>query len=183
MVAVTGFKECVEVLLNTEDFSSVNSPVPTQSLPFEPVGDDISEQIEAHRDQFARGDILVSADGARHANFRALTTVLFTPSRLKENEAYMAELSDKLVRDAVAKGGCELVREMAVPYVTMVIADLLGIPEEDRERSASRSMPAPLSLALSRILGSNGRSSHGSSCARILRVTSQIAGRTRAMTC
>ncbi len=134
MVAVTGFKECVEVLLNTEDFSSVNSPVPTQSLPFEPVGDDISEQIEAHRDQFARGDILVSADGARHANFRALTTVLFTPSRLKENEAYMAELSDKLVRDAVAKGGCELVREMAVPYVTMVIADLLGIPEEDRER-------------------------------------------------
>ncbi len=134
MVAVTGFKECVEVLLNTEDFSSVNSPVPTQPLPFEPAGDDISDQIEANREKFERGDILVSADGERHANFRSLVTVLFTPSRLRANEAYMSELSDKLVRDAVAKGECELVRQIAVPYVTMVIADLLGIPDEDRER-------------------------------------------------
>lgn len=133
MVLVTGFKECVDVLLNAEDFSSVNSPAPTQPLPFEPEGDDISAQIERHRDLFERGDILVSADGAAHTAFRSLTTVLFTPRRLKANEAYMNGLAEKLVRGVVAKGGCELVKELAVPYVTMVIADILGIPPEDRE--------------------------------------------------
>jgi cytochrome P450 len=134
MVVVTGFREAVEVLLNTEDFSSVSSVVPTQPLPFKVESDDISEQIEAHRGEFKRADILVSADGARHAAFRALTTVLFTPSRLKANEVYMNELSEKLVGEVVARGGCELVKEVAVPYVTLVIADVLGVPAEDRER-------------------------------------------------
>ena len=133
MVMVTGFKESVDVLLNTEDFSSVNCVVPTQPLPFEPDGDDISAQIEKHWDEFIRSDILVSADGQRHKAFRSLMTVLFTPSRLKSNEAYMNELADKLVREVVANGSCELVRDVAVPYVTLVIADLLGIPDEDRE--------------------------------------------------
>jgi len=134
MVAVTGFKEAVEVLLNTEDFSSVNCVVPTQPLPFAVESADISEQIEAHRSEFARADILVALDGARHAAFRSLMTVLFTPSRLKANEEYMNQLSDRMVREVVAKGQCELVRELAVPYVTLVIADLLGIPAEDREK-------------------------------------------------
>ncbi len=134
MLLVTGFKECVEVLLNHEDFSSVNCVVPTQPLPFVPEGDDISGQIEAHRHEFQRSDILVSADGARHAAFRSLMTVLFTPSRLRANEAYMSGLAETMVREAVARGGCEIVKDIAVPYVTLVIADLLGIPAEDREK-------------------------------------------------
>lgn len=133
MLLVTGFHECVEVLLNHDDFSSVNCVVPTQELPFEPEGNDISAQIEEHRAEFERSDILVSADGARHAAFRSLMTVLFTPTRLRANETYMNELSDKLVREVVSRGACELVNDVAVPYVTLVIADLLGIPTEDRE--------------------------------------------------
>jgi cytochrome P450 len=103
MVAVTGFREAVEVLLNHEDFSSVNCVVPTQALPFAPQGDDISGQIEAHRAQFERADILVALDGARHAAFRSLMTVLFTPSRLKANEEYMNQLAQRMVREAVAR--------------------------------------------------------------------------------
>lgn len=132
MFLVTGFNETVEVLLNQEDFSSVSAVVPTQPLPFEPQGDDISEQIEAHRDEFAMSDILVSADGKQHAAFRALTTVLFTPSRLKEMEGSMNALAADLVGSVVEKGECELVKELAIPYVTLVIAELLGLPEADR---------------------------------------------------
>src|SRR5262249_17750112 len=43
------------------------------------------------------------------------------------------ELADKSVRDLVARGHCELIQDLAVPYVTLVIADLLGVPAEDRE--------------------------------------------------
>ncbi len=133
MVIVTGFREAVEVLRNTEDFSSVNSVVPTQSLPFTPEGDDIWAQVEAHRDDFEMSSILVAFDGARHAAARSLMTVLFTPTRLKANQDYMKEVAGGLVAEVVARGECEVVRDVAVPYVTMVIADILGIPEEDRE--------------------------------------------------
>ncbi len=129
MVAVTGFREAVEVLLNHEDFSSVNCVVPTQALPFEPQGDDISEQIEANRAKFATGRYPGGADGARHAAFRSLMTVLFTPSRLKANEEYMNQVSRSGWSGRLSpRGIVRLVKEIAVPYVTMVIADLLGIP-------------------------------------------------------
>lgn len=142
-ILVTGFKEAVEVLLNKDDFSSVSSVVPTQPLPFEPEGDDISGQIEANRDKFVMSDILVSADGPRHAAFRALTTVLFTPSRLKAMNESMNALAQELVGEVVQKQSCELIKELAVPYVTLVIADLLGLPAQDREmfRSAIDSAP------------------------------------------
>lgn len=133
MYVVTGHKEATEILLNHEDFSSVSAVVPIQPLPFEPKGDDISGQIEAHRSEFLMSDILVSADGARHSAFRSLMTVLFTPSRMRAMEDYMASVAADLVGKAVAAGQCEVVRDLAVPYVTMVIADLLGVPAEDRQ--------------------------------------------------
>jgi len=64
---------------------------------------------------------------------RALISRLFTPSRLKANEAFFSDYADRLVRDAVARGGCELIKEIATPFVTMVIADLLGVPADDRQ--------------------------------------------------
>ncbi len=33
----------------------------------------------------------------------------------------------------MARGGCELINEIAPPFVTLVIADLLGVPADDRK--------------------------------------------------
>jgi cytochrome P450 len=38
-----------------------------------------------------------------------------------------------MVKDAVARGGVELMKDMATPFVTIVIADLLGVPQDDRK--------------------------------------------------
>jgi cytochrome P450 len=131
---VTGFEEAIEVLRNTTDFSSViavtGAGVP---LPFKPTGDDINEQLEQHRHEVMGSDILVTYDGPRHSSARSLLTSLFVPSRLKANQAYMEDLADKMMRDTVARGKCELIQDVAVPYVTLVIADLLGVPADDRE--------------------------------------------------
>jgi cytochrome P450 len=131
---VTGFEEATEILRNTKDFSSViavtGAAVP---LPFKPVGDDISKQLEQHRHEVSGSNILVTYDGMHHSANRALLTSLFVPSRLKANQAYMEELADTTVRDVVARGKCELITDVAVPYVTLVIADLLGVPPDDRE--------------------------------------------------
>jgi cytochrome P450 len=134
IVVVTGFEETLEILRDTEHFSSVIGPQgPAAPLPFEPQGADITAQIEAHRTQFLGGDLLVAYDDRQHSMSRSLLSRLFTPSRLKANEEFIAEYSDQLVQEAAANGGCELIKQIATPFVTMVIADLLGVPAEDRQ--------------------------------------------------
>jgi cytochrome P450 len=133
-LVVTGFEETLEILRNSADFSAVIGVQGAAApLPFEPKGSDITDQIEAHRDQVLGGDLVVNYDDEPHTRTRSLLNVLFTPSRLKANEQFITEYSDKLVRDAVAKGGCELIKEISTPFVTMVIADLLGVPADDRK--------------------------------------------------
>jgi cytochrome P450 len=133
VVFVTGFKECVDVLNNSQDYSSsISLPGAGAALPFKPQGHDISEQLEKHRKEIAGSDLLVTYDGARHVAVRSLLTRLFVPSRLKANEAFMDAYADELVKESVAKGYCDLVNDIATPYVTLVIADLLGVPDDDR---------------------------------------------------
>jgi cytochrome P450 len=144
-VMVTGFAEATAVLLDAEHFSSVIAAAgPTAPLPFEPEGDDISAQIAAHHHQFVGSETFLSLDGAQHSARRALLSGLFTPSRLRANELYMHELADRMVMDVVAKGGGELMAELATPYVTYVIADLLGVPHEDRAKIIDILAAAPL---------------------------------------
>jgi cytochrome P450 len=90
VVMVTGFAEAVSVLLNTKDFSAaIVAGGPTAPLPFEPQGDDITEQIATHHQKFVGSEQFISYDGTRHAASRSLLASLFTPSRLKANEEYM----------------------------------------------------------------------------------------------
>jgi cytochrome P450 len=134
IVVITGFDECIAVLNNTRDFSSFNATQGAAApLPFTPEGSDITAQIEANRAGVIGGDLVVSYDDQKHNFSRSLLSSLFTPSRLRANELFIAEYSDQLVREAVAKGGCELIKEISTPFVTMVIADLLGVPEDDRQ--------------------------------------------------
>ena len=144
MVLVTGHQEGVDVLLNTQDFSSILNPDPIAPLRFEPEGDDITAQVMA-----AQGtgpmDLMVSYDGDMHTAARALLNPLFKPSRLKANEAFMRAYAEDMVKGMVSRGSCELISQVATPYVTMVIADLLGVPEDDREefRRLIDSAPPP----------------------------------------
>ena len=112
IVAVTGYAEAVEVLRNTRDFSSViTTSGPTIPLPFEPEGDDISEQIEEFRDRIPGSNLLVAYDGEKHAASRSLLARLFTPSRLRDNQAFLQDLADQMIAEVVARSGCELMRD------------------------------------------------------------------------
>lgn len=148
-VMVTGSDELLQVMKNTRDFSSIIALQGAAApLPFEPEGSDISAEIEANRPRFLGGDLLVNYDDQRHAFSRALLSRLFTPSRLKANEKFIAAYSEQLVGDAVANGGVELIKTISTPFVTMVIADLLGVPVEDRQifMDAIEAGPPPGSL-------------------------------------
>ena len=130
---VTGFDEAAEVLNDASRFSSLPSATgPKTLLPFEPRGDDITEQIAASRDPNSAFSLLVTYDGKQHLDNRAIISRLFTPLRLKASDVFMRRYAVAAVREVVAEGGCELYHQVALPYVTYVIADLLGVPQEDR---------------------------------------------------
>lgn len=141
---VTGFAEALEIFRNSTDFSAaIALQGAACPLSFEPEGSDISAQLEAHRSEIIGHDLLVNMDDEQHANLRALVNRLFVPSRLKANEDYMDELSEEMVCKVVTDGGCELMQGLATPFVTAVVADLLGVPREDREFFIKLHLNAP----------------------------------------
>lgn len=132
---VTGYDAAMEVLgSQSHAFSSavaVTGPIPP--LPFVPEGDDISLQLAANRHAMPWTDHLATMDGPEHAANRALMTQLLTHSRLKANEDYVCGLVDRLIDRVIDRGGCEITRDFAHALSTLVIADLLGVPEGERD--------------------------------------------------
>lgn len=134
VLAVTGYEETGQVLKDGDSFSSciaVGGPFPP--LPFTPEGDDISEQIERHRTELPMFEHMVTMDPPQHTATRSVLSKLLTPMRLKENEEFMWRLADRQLDEFLADGKCEFVDAYAKPFSLLVIADLLGVPEEEHD--------------------------------------------------
>ena len=133
VAAVTGFEEALQVHLDTEHLSAANSVTgPLPPLPFEPDGDDITAQIEAHRAQMPFGEDVLTQDQPRHTPLRSLMMRLFTPRRLKEMEPIIAAIATDLITEIAHRRRCEFVHDFARPFALLGIAELLGVPESER---------------------------------------------------
>ena len=178
VVFVSGFDEAVAVYRDHERFSSCNTvagPFFPWPVPLE--GDDISAIIEEHRDALPFSDQLPSFDPPQHTDQRGLLMRLITPKRLKENEEFMWRLADQTFDEFIDRGECEFVHDYALPFTLLVVADLLGVPEDDRDEfrrtahcTRSRSRPRRWST------------SRSSSCTSSSPTTSRTAGASRATT-
>ena len=134
VVAVTGYEEATEVYKDPETFSNIvalGGPFPP--LPFQPEGDDIGPQIDEHRSYFPMNEHMVTMDPPDHTRARSVLSKLLTPSRLKQNEEFMWRLADRQLDEFLVNGECEFISEYSKPFATLVIADLLGVPEEDHK--------------------------------------------------
>jgi len=145
---VTGYDAAMDVLTRKDGtFSSLTSVVgPKPGLPFEPEGDDITEQVEAHRYEFPWSEHIVCFDGEQHAKVRALMGSLLTYKRLKANEDYLYGLANKLIDGFIGKGRCNVVPDYAHATTTYAICDILGIPEEHRAELLELIGPPPSQL-------------------------------------
>jgi cytochrome P450 family 150 subfamily A5 len=133
---VTGYDEALEIYNDPDRFSSCMSTTgPFAGCPIPLKGhenEDISELIEAYRDQTPFSDQLPTMDPPKHTDHRALLMALITPKRLKENEEFMWELADQQIDTFISRGECEIMGDYAQPFAVLVISDLLGVPAEDR---------------------------------------------------
>jgi cytochrome P450 len=135
VVAVTGYDEACAVYRDTETFSSCNAVIgPFATFPVPLEGDDVSDVVDRYRDQLPMHEHMVTMDPPDHTRERALIMRLLTPKRLKDNEAFMWRLAEQQLDEFVAEGRCEFIGAYAQPFAMLVVADVLGVPEEDHRR-------------------------------------------------
>jgi cytochrome P450 len=135
VVAVTGYDESFEVYRDVENFSSCNSVVgPFANFPVPLEGDDVSDIVDRYRDQLPMHEHMVTMDPPEHTRERALLMRLITPKRLKSNEEFIWRLCDQQLDEFIPDGHCQFISAFTQPFAMLVVADLLGVPEEDHQR-------------------------------------------------
>jgi cytochrome P450 len=74
------------------------------------------------------------ADPPYHTHLRALMNNAFTPRRVEQLRPYVQRIVDELLDLADRKGEVDIIHALAYPLPVMVIAELLGLPADDRAR-------------------------------------------------
>ena len=76
---------------------------------------------------------LIHRDPPDHTRLRGLVNKAFTPKTVAALEGRIQTIVDELLDDVVG-GGMDIVQSLAYPLPVIVIAEMLGIPAEDRGR-------------------------------------------------
>jgi cytochrome P450 PksS len=75
---------------------------------------------------------MLDLDAPDHTRLRGLVSKAFTPRLVEQMRDRVQALTDQLLDTALARGRFDLVRDYALPVPTTVIAEMLGVPVEDR---------------------------------------------------
>lgn len=115
---VYGYSDVQQVLSDYEKFSSRFQG--TQNTP----GDTVQPFAES----------MISMDPPRHRQLRSLVSQAFTPRAVDALAPRIREIVDELLDPVAAEGKMDVIEHFGYPLPVTVIAELMGIPVEDRER-------------------------------------------------
>ena len=77
---------------------------------------------------------LIGYDGHKHLEQRRLINKGFTPRAVRALETHIRALADEALDKLAGRTECDFVTDIAVAVPITVIAELMGLPVEDRER-------------------------------------------------
>jgi cytochrome P450 len=72
-------------------------------------------------------------DPPDHTRLRALVNKAFTPRMVEGLKPLVMKIIDELLSDAIRKGQMDFIADFAYPLPAIVIAEMLGVPPEDRD--------------------------------------------------
>jgi cholest-4-en-3-one 26-monooxygenase len=118
--AVVSYDACVRVNREWEEYSSYAET----SLPF----DVPQEEIEQQR------LMMLNMDPPMHTRYRRLVNKGFTPRMVRDLEARLHIVTDELIDNVIEQGEADFVVDIAAELPLIVIAELMGVPFEDRHK-------------------------------------------------
>ncbi|MGV9414073.1 cytochrome P450 [Nocardia sp. NPDC003693] len=119
--AVTKLEDIREISKNPEVYSSEEN---TAVIRF--YDDILREEIEVQR------FLLLNQDPPRHTKLRRIVSKGFTPRAVESLRAALRDRAEKIVQEAKAQGSGDFVTQVACELPLQAIAELIGIPQEDR---------------------------------------------------
>lgn len=113
--------------LRDQRFSAQRMDIGTDWIPAE-----LKERLEPPITALTRQILFL--DPPDHTRLRGLVAKAFTPRMVEKLRPRIQQLVDELLAPAQEKGQMEAISEFAYPLPAIVIAEMLGVPPEDRER-------------------------------------------------
>lgn len=77
---------------------------------------------------------LLDVDVPDHTRLRGLVQKVFTVRLIESLRTRVQGLADELLNEAQSEGRMDLVHDYAIPIPTTIIAEMLGVPAEDRHK-------------------------------------------------
>ncbi len=124
---LTAYEDCALVLRDDETFSSSSDTASGQ----------LAEVLQQQRREFPLGETptVLNSDPPVHTRLRGLLNRAFTPRAIEGLRPRIEEIAASLLIDAdAATGRFDVATGFAQPLPIIVIAELLGVPAEDRDR-------------------------------------------------
>ncbi|HEX3795686.1 MAG TPA: cytochrome P450 [Acidimicrobiales bacterium] len=118
--AVTKYDDCVTVNRDFERFSSAAKG----TMPFELSEDEIAQQSL----------MMLNMDPPLHTRYRRLVNKGFTPRMVRDLEESIHQAADSIIDTVIESGQADFVTDLSAELPLQVIAELLGVPQEDRHR-------------------------------------------------
>src|SRR5580698_2977147 len=118
--AITRYDDCVTVNRDYERFSSAAQG----TMPFEMGADEIAQQ----------GLMMLNMDPPLHTRYRRLVNKGFTPRMVRDLEESIHVAADAIIDEVIESGQADFVTELSAELPLQVIAELLGVPQEDRHK-------------------------------------------------
>lgn len=78
--------------------------------------------------------LLINQDAPRHTRLRNIVSRGFTPKQVKAMEDGVRAATTRIIDEVIDRGECDFVVDVAAELPLVVIADLLGVPQEDRHK-------------------------------------------------
>jgi cholest-4-en-3-one 26-monooxygenase len=82
----------------------------------------------------AEGNLMLFMDPPDHTRYRKLVNRGFTPRMIGELEPRIRQLTNDILDEALAKDPCDFVVDIAAELPLEVIAELIGVPREERHK-------------------------------------------------
>lgn len=125
---LTRYDDVVKILMDDERFTRD----PALALTPEEL-DRLRGSVASTEFAFVENHML-NKDGPDHRRLRRLVTKAFTPRIVEQMRPRIQEIADELLDAVEPRGEMDLVDDYAFPLPIVVIAELMGIPADDRNR-------------------------------------------------